>query len=120
MTKDQILNYTDADLPGMAGEVLLPKSRHAFNMCGRCIDCNQYKRKADEFCKKTVQLHWSTAMKWRVWAVEKFGASKFVQVMYDIIRHELGRGGMLEIIAEAQPSHYIKAAMLCMAESEGE
>lgn len=130
MTKEQILNCTDEDLPKMAGEILQPDSLGSYvqkdnNGDHRCIVCG---KKSNELCNCKipclVRLTWDNAMKWRDWAVEKFGSNDFLDAFEEVMLLFVG-----PIVSQtefeyryiyAQPTHYIKAAMLCAVESEGE
>lgn len=129
MNKDKLLQATGPELSKLLGEILLyvpkgygdPDSDIYANMSKEFrgkhvsitsavleVENNYLQRK-----NGGIPLTPDNAFKWRDWAVEKYGESKFVQVLYDMIRNELGYG-FLEIIAFAQPEHYLKAVALCV------
>lgn len=112
MTEDQILNCTDADLPKMSGEVF--DTRYCKN-CTTKPDICTPKR----CCYIPIPLTWDNAMKWRDWAVEKFGYNIFRKTLVDVYFYfidDLKMSFDEWIITKIRPSHYIKAAMLCAKE----
>ena len=130
MTDQQILEATGADLSRMAGEVFLKEIEDfcldekndpdgsGLAFCEHCLKFKNHKCTRRLSCTKLsgflenvfVPLDWPNAMKYRDWMVAEYGA----KVVYEAIRDlYYGKNDKLYALANAQPEHYIKAAMLC-------
>ena len=117
MSNREILSAEGEELDKLAGKMLIHEPPHKISSDGHdcwCIKCGKYD--AVGICSKPDLIDtsdWNEAMKWRDRCVDKYGESKFVQVLYDLFHDELGHGGFLEIIAFAQPQDIFKAILLC-------
>ncbi len=126
MTQEQILKCSDEDLPTLAGEVLHAKPwKHCFNN-NTCVTCGQGRLPSqhDESCLCTdpIPLTWDNAMKWRDWAVEKFGYAVYRKAMVSVYYNSVDfRDCSFDefMLYKTKPKHYIKVAMLCKVNQKG-
>jgi hypothetical protein len=98
-----------------AGRVLLG-TEHAFSGSypnERCIKCGQWKEGSGPKCSpRPININdWNEAMKWRDWAVEEYGRDNFITNLCLSLGFARCSGAMLKSITDAQPKHYIMAAM---------
>lgn len=126
ITKTEILQADDKTLPRLAGEVLRPRSsQHCFvksyetatGRWKRCRNCNHilHADAPQGSCETDpIPLTWPEAMKWRDWAVEKFGKHAF----YEAVEKVFNARGIaltgLNVLYETKAQDYIKAACLCV------
>ena len=119
---NKILTCPEKDLPRMAGEILLPEHcndrSHRFSAAHRdgcnkkrCFKCNK------PYGEANIPLTWDNAMKWRDWAVDKYGWEAFIGALAEVTKYAWhGAKGYTSpeayALAKAQPHHYIRAAML--------
>ena len=109
-TKEQILRAEGEELSRLLGEAFGNNHRKITEWCNVCMVCQASTRKVDT-CP--ITLTWNEAMKWRDWAVKKFGYCMFTDVVL-IAR----RGTYPDFIAFAKPEHYLKAAAICKLNAE--
>ena len=136
ITEQQILKATGDELGRIAGEVLQPdKNKHncsnsgSGGVCSKCLKYIDWTLQRSEcISADTITINWPNAMKWRDWAVGKFGYAKFYDAFTLVYRDYLKSLGFTNtgflnssfvsfIIIDAQPEHYIKAVLLTV-ESE--
>ena len=143
MSDNRLLTAKGDELSRLLGEVLGNYGEHDWTFQREnikppykayCVICGKKNKTLTlplEKCTKANSIpldDWNAAMKWRDWAVGKYGDVVFVKHMrkvavastgYDIVRS--GEHWTLKrwMIAQAQPEHYLIAAALCK-ESEGE
>jgi hypothetical protein len=138
ITKDQILSASGAELSRLAGEVL-QASPHG-HIAGQSIEemefsyfhckvCGEVNFEPDSHCPlaDSIPLTPDNQVKWRDWAVEKYGVEKFLEATCFQLGHETQRTVVTNLVfvhgesvfwrCLATPAHYIKAACLCKIES---
>jgi hypothetical protein len=136
ITKQDILEATEETLPRLAGEVLQPEKNkhipgnrsHGQTFCSKCdlklwtwaVPRMQYTHHWERPCERAnpIPLTWDNAMKFRDWAVEKYGDC-FYDEMYNVYTHDNFCGCFNEwLVGYAKPEHYLKAAAICKLNSE--
>lgn len=127
MNRIKIISANDQTLPVIAGEVLVTN-----NPCYNCLHvkestCNQVFRSVgdtgpcEDYFPMPISLTWSEAMKWRDWAVEKYGRVMFARMLYKSMREATGNTHYeLKALCDAKPIHYIKAACLCAKKGDSD
>lgn len=141
MTDQQLLAIdltTDAglqELSRVAGEVLQPEGSESCDKCrlvyyeGDDLKCLEPKTEVVFARRKTpckyflsgpISLTPDNMIKWRDFAVEKFGADTFIGCMGVVYHAGIGQGnwGWNNFLATAKPQHYILAACLCEIRSK--
>lgn len=103
MNSEQILQLTNKELPRAAGEVLQP------DFCLPCVNCYTCE---DVGMHNTIELTPANQVKYRDWAVEKYGEKLYRRALEKVFT------GFF-LVCHAKPEHYIKAAMLCVEGSKG-
>ena len=71
-----------------------------------------------------IPLAWPNAIKWRDWAVEKFGEEKFMRSLWELFKIEHKSSYSIRtfeqwVAIKAKPHHYLRASAKC-AEGESE
>jgi hypothetical protein len=125
ITKEQMLKPTGDELSRLAGEVLQVKHDMANDGVNH-VTCKVCDETLPLMCRWDlperypceVPLTWDEAMKWRDWAVEKFGDLAWQDPIWKLYHDVSGDRKKVcvyahRFIAYAQPEHYIKAACLC-------
>ena len=138
-TQKQLLESEGEELSQALGEVLQPekKCKYCWHFdkpscnygLGNCkhkdgrgmTDCEQVP--CEYYYKKPIPLDdWNVAMKWRDWAVEKFGGESFHQAMWDVCcslsEHGANTAFSYWLTVHVIASHYLKAAALCEIRSK--
>lgn len=135
MTPDPILPSTEETLPAIAAGILQPEmplhdsvpiqkevSFYKFR-CTKCDTKSAYDLSKDMcLVRNTIPLTWDNAMKWRDWAVEKYGEG-FLHALCEVMINanpswkftsdaDAKARLMSYAAAYAKPIHYIKAACL--------
>lgn len=137
MNDKDILRADEETLGGIAGEVLIEEPwchdlAHSYRggqdrwWCHKCEKKWQGERSnCTPSCTvpDQIALTWPEAMKWRDWAVEKFGA-RAVRIAMSIVamnhtntkveKRVQIRYGAIWFSVYAQPIHYIKVVCLCV------
>ena len=137
MTDQEILKLTGDKLSRVAGEMLQPDAKH-ISCCGICLVCGKelweiraggpplYRKAYHEPCTISIPLTWPEAMKWRDWAIKKFGidefAGEFARTFLDQVSLVKDDGIILRRIFKTSltvlPEHYLKAVLLCVERSK--
>lgn len=116
------LTCSEADLPRVAGEVLVGKG-HIWSGSYphiTCSLCNKYKHDKSPVCTgKDIPLTPANAFKWRDWAIEKYGWRAFDDALAEVGCHQ-GKADMKwhEFALKLTPADYIRAACECKLNSE--
>ena len=134
MTKDQILSASEKNLPRILGEVLQPEpSQHDTRRMDRAMANHKppYCRKCDckvpysELCTVPDPIpldDWPEAMKWRDWAVEKYGEDTYWASLCEVFKSSQNPTSndlpkfqwFVYGICRFKPKHYLIAAALCV------
>lgn len=131
MTTNQILTASDSDLLRLLGEVLQPeKNKHHREPLGvsrlhayKCRKCHETFADFDAvytgICTfaDPISLTWPEAMKWRDWAVEKYGIDAYFEAFTEVTTSD-NLLNIVEVPCYAQPKHYLQACALCVLEEK--
>ena len=135
MTTNKLLQATGDELSRMLGEVLQPeKNGHSRRPAHpktsfryQCEKCKEQFHSFDDIYHSKcsipdpIPLTWESAMKWRDWAVGKFGGATFYDILIEVLGVEhYGAKETRWVAVIAQPEHYLKAAALCKLKQDKE
>lgn len=134
MTKEELLQASDKDLPRMLGEVLQPEKNGKHNwsqligektfgyrwrclLCGREAETNNPNFECERAFHE-IPLTPANAFKWRDWACKEYSFRIYMEAVRTIGIRQVGWTSIDSFMAyESKPKHYLIAAAICALEA---